>query len=261
MELNLIGKNAFVGGSSMGIGRATAEELALLGANVTVCARSEGKLREVVAGLDRSKGQQHNFVAVDFSDEILVEKAAVELAAERIIHILVNNTGGPAGGPIAAAAPADFLAALHNHLIINHLLAKTFLPGMKSAGWGRIVNIISTSVKEPIDGLGVSNTTRGAVASWAKTLAGEVGPFGITVNNVLPGYTRTGRLDEIIQKRSSSSGQTSDSVENAFKNNVPLRRFAEPSEVAAVVAFLASPAAGYVSGVNLAVDGGRMKSL
>lgn len=261
MELDLTGKNAFVGGSSQGIGRAVAVELALLGANVTVCARSEDKLREAVSALDRSKGQQHSFVAVDFSDEKLVEKAAAALSAERTIHILVNNTGGPPGGPIAAAEPADFLAAFHNHLIINHLLAKNFLPGMKSAGWGRIINIISTSVKEPLDGLGVSNTTRGAVASWAKTLAGEVGQFGITVNNVLPGFTKTGRLDEVVQKRAAGSNQTAEAVEAMFKNSVPLRRFAEPGEIAAVVAFLASPAAGYVSGINVPVDGGRTRSL
>lgn len=261
MDLDLTGKNAFVGGSSMGIGRAVAVELAALGANVTLCARSEGKLRDALALLDCSKGQQHGYVTVDFSDEILVEKTAAALATERTIHILVNNTGGPPGGPIAAANPADFLTAFHNHLIINHLLAKTFLPGMKSAGWGRIVNIISTSVKEPLDGLGVSNTTRGAVASWAKTLAGEVGPFGITVNNVLPGFTKTGRLDEVVQKRAAGSNQPAEAIESMFKNSVPLCRFAEPEEVAAAVAFLASPAAGYISGINVPVDGGRTRSL
>lgn len=261
MNLDLTGKNAFVGGSSQGIGRAVALELAALGANVTLCARSEGKLREVLATLDRSKGQQHGLVAVDFSDIKSVEKMAANLAAERTVHILVNNTGGPPGGPIAGAGAADFLAAFHNHLIVNHLLATTFLPGMKSAGWGRIVNIISTSVKEPLENLGVSNTTRGAVASWAKTLAGEVGQFGITVNNVLPGFTMTGRLDEVVQKRAATSNQTPEAIESMFRNAVPLRRFAEPEEVAAVVAFLASPAAGYVSGINVPVDGGRTKSL
>ncbi len=261
MVLDLTGKNAFVGGSSQGIGRAVARELALLGASVTVCARSAGRLREVVASLDTSKGQQHGLVAVDFSDEKAVEQAAALLASERTIHILVNNTGGPPGGPIAAAGPGDFLAAFHNHLIVNHLLVKNFLPGMKAAGWGRIVNIISTSVKEPLDGLGVSNTTRGAVASWAKTLAGEVGPAGITVNNVLPGYTRTGRLDEVVERRAAASKQTAEAVEAMFRSSVPLRRFAEPEEVAAVVAFLASPAAGYVSGINVPVDGGRTRSL
>lgn len=261
MDLDLTGRNAFVGGSSAGIGRAVAAELAALGANVVVCARSEAGLQAVLASLDRSKGQQHELLVADFSEIADLQKKVEALAADRPIHILVNNTGGPPAGLIAKATTADFLTALHNHLIVNHLLATTFLPGMKNEGWGRIINIISTSVKEPIENLGVSNTTRAAVASWAKTLAGELGPHGITVNNVLPGFTGTGRLDFILERHAASSGQTLDAVSETFKSYVPLRRFAEPSEIAAAVAFLASPAAGYISGVNLPVDGGRTKSL
>lgn len=261
MNLSLSGKNALVGGASAGIGRAVAVELAALGANVTLLARSESKLQQVAAALDSSQGQQHGYISADFSDaKTLLEKVAA-LLERQPIHVLINNTGGPPGGPITEAGAGDFLSAYNNHLICNQLLAQAVLPGMKNAGYGRIVNIISTSVKEPLDNLGVSNSTRWAVAGWAKTWANEAGRFGITVNNVLPGYTRTGRLLEIIEKRAAASGLAVETVEEQFKNHVPLRRFAEPEEVAAAVAFLASPAAGYINGINVPVDGGRTRSL
>lgn len=261
MNLSLSGKNALIGGASAGIGRAVAVELASLGANVTLLARTESSLQEVIAALDTSQGQRHGYITADFSDSTaLLEKVAALLKSQPI-HILVNNTGGPPGGPITDASIEAFLAAYHNHLVCNQLLAQAVLPGMKTAGFGRIVNIISTSVKEPVENLGVSNTTRWAVAAWAKTWANEVARFGITVNNVLPGYTRTGRLAEIIEKRAIASGQAIPVMEEQFKNQVPARRFAEPAEVAAAVAFLASPAAGYVNGINLPVDGGRTRSL
>ncbi len=261
MNLSLSGKNALVGGASAGIGRAVAIELALLGANVTLVARTENALQEAVGKLDTSQGQQHGYLAADFSDSDDLLKKVHQLLETTDIHILVNNTGGPPGGPITEAVESAFMHAWHNHLICNHLLAQAVLPGMKKAGFGRIVNIISTSVKEPLDNLGVSNTTRWAVAGWSKTWANEVGPWGITVNNVLPGYTLTGRLTEIIEKRAAASGASQETVESQFKSHVPARRFAEPAEVAAAVAFLASPAAGYISGVNLPVDGGRTRSL
>lgn len=261
MNLSLSGKNALVGGASAGIGRAAANELASLGAHVTLLARTESSLQEALAALDSSQGQRHGYIAADFSDsKNLIEKINALLETQPV-HILVNNTGGPPGGPITEASPEAFLAAYHSHLICNQLLAQSVLPGMKTAGYGRIINIISTSVKEPLDNLGVSNTTRWAVASWAKTWANEVGRFGVTVNNVLPGYTRTGRLTEIIEKRAAASGQTVQAVEEQFKNHVPARRFAEPEEVAAAVAFLASPAAAYINGINLPVDGGRTRGL
>lgn len=261
MNLSLFRKNALVGGASAGIGRAVAVELAVLGANVTLLARTESTLQQAVAALDTSQGQQHGYIAADFSDsKTLLEKIAALLDTAPV-HILVNNTGGPPGGAITEASGEAFLSAYHNHLLCNQLLAQAVLPGMKAAGYGRIVNIISTSVKEPIENLGVSNTTRWAVAAWAKTWAGEAGRFGITVNNVLPGYTRTGRLLEIIEKRAEAGGQSIEVVEEIFKNQVPLRRFAAPEEVAAAVAFLASPAAGYINGINLPVDGGRTRSL
>lgn len=261
MNLDLNGKNAFVGGSSAGIGRAAAIELSRLGASVVLCGRSEEKLRSVLGLLDASFGQKHAFLTLDFGDEKAVRFAAETLAAERPIHILVNNTGGPPAGPIVAAEAAGFLSAIHNHLIINHLLAKTFLPAMKTAGWGRIVNVISTSVKEPLENLGVSNATRGAVASWAKTWALEVGPFGITVNNVLPGYTTTERLENIVGGMAKKTDKSTDEIASELQKHVPLRRFGAPEEVAAAIAFLCSPAAGYISGINLPVDGGRTRSL
>lgn len=261
MNLSLLNKNALVGGSSAGIGRAAALELAALGANVTLVARTESTLQQVLADLDQSRGQQHHYIVADFDDSQMVLAAVSEHLRKQTLHILVNNTGGPPGGPIVDARPETFLRAYHNHLICNQLLAQAVLPGMKEAGYGRIINIISTSVKEPLENLGVSNTTRWAVASWAKTWSNEVGRFGITVNNVLPGYTNTLRLQEIIEKRAKASGSSPETIESNFKAAVPLGRFAEPEEVAAAVAFLASPAAGYINGINLPVDGGRTRSL
>lgn len=261
MNLSLRNKNALVGGASAGIGRAVAIELAALGANVTLVARTESTLQAALAELDTAQGQQHDYLVADFDDSQILLTKVSELLLRNPIHLLVNNTGGPPGGPIVGAKPEDFLRAYHNHLICNQLLAQAVLPGMKAAGYGRIINIISTSVKEPLENLGVSNTTRWAVASWAKTWAGEVGAFGITVNNVLPGFTGTGRLTEIIEKRAAAAGTSVEAMATQFKNQVPMRRFAEPAEVAAAVAFLATPAAGYINGVNLPVDGGRTKSL
>jgi 3-oxoacyl-[acyl-carrier protein] reductase len=261
MNLSLLHKNALVGGASAGIGLAAAQELALLGANVTLLARNESKLTEALKTLDTSQGQIHDLLVADYTDSHALQIKVQTLLGSKAIHILINNTGGPPGGPITEAKTSHFEEAYHNHLLCNHILAQAVLPGMKAAGYGRIINIISTSVKEPLDGLGVSNTTRWAVASWAKTWANEVGQFNITVNNVLPGFTRTGRLEEILEKRAAINKSSTEAVEQQFKNQVPLRRFAEPAEVAAAVAFLASPAAGYINGINLPVDGGRTKSL
>jgi len=261
MNLSLLNKYALVGGASAGIGRAVAVELAALGAHVTLMARTEKTLQEVLATLDTRQGQQHGYLVVDFNDSNDLRAQVTVLLDKHPIHILVNNTGGPPGGPITEAGEEAFLAAYHNHLLCNQLLAQAVFAGMKTAGYGRIINVISTSVKEPLDNLGVSNTTRWAVAGWAKTWANEAGRYGVTVNNVLPGYTGTGRLREIIEKRAAATNQSVEAIESLFKNHVPLGRFAEPGEIAAAVAFLASPAAGYINGVNLPVDGGRTKSL
>lgn len=261
MDLSLIGKNALVGGGSAGIGLAIAQELAMLGASVTLMARTEKTLQAAVSTLAVQSGQQHQVIVADYADHNAMLDKVQNMLAINAFHILINNTGGPPGGAIQDAQPDHFLAAYNNHLICNHRLALAVLPGMKAAGYGRIINIISTSVKEPIDGLGVSNTTRWAVASWAKTLANEVGPMGITVNNVLPGFTQTARLEEIIEKRVAKFASNREQEEQTLKGQVPLRRFASPAEVAAAAAFLASPAASYISGINLPVDGGRTKSL
>lgn len=261
MNLNLSGKNALVGGSSKGIGRAVAVELALLGANVTLVARHAEALSEVLGSLDASQGQQHDYLVADFADPADLHRKVHSLVSGKPIHILINNTGGPPGGPASEASGQAFLQAFNNHLICNHLLMQLTTPGMKAEGYGRIINIISTSVKQPIEGLGVSNTIRGAVANWSKTLATELGPHGITVNNVLPGATRTGRLEEIANANAAKTGSSADAVFDNWQKEIPLRRIADPSEVAAAVAFLASPAASYISGINLPVDGGRTKSL
>ncbi len=258
MNLSLTGRRAVVCGSSQGIGRAIACELALLGAEVTVMARSPERLESVVSGLDRPDHQQHGMIVADFA-----EPAQVKLGIDQFVNegstadILINNTGGPPGGPAMDAAPADFISAFENHLICNHLLVQALVPGMKDKGFGRIINVISTSVKQPIPGLGVSNTIRGAVANWAKTLAAELGPYGITVNNVLPGMTQTARLDAIIRNRSEKSGLSIEEVTQRMKDEIPAGRLADAAEIAAAAAFLASPAASYINGINLPVDGGR----
>ncbi len=261
MELSLTEKNALVGGSTKGIGKATALELAALGANVTLMARTESELQAVQKAMDTSQGQTHGYLVVDYSNRSDLQRQVQELLMQKPIHMLINNTGGPAGGPITEASLQEFEQAYHNHLLCNHLLAQLVLPGMKKVGYGRIINIISTSVKEPIDGLGVSNTTRWAVASWAKTLANEVGQFGITVNNVLPGFTDTQRLRSLLKARAERAGTSEAEMTENWKNSVPMQRFADPSELGAVVAFLASPAASYINGVALPVDGGRTKSM
>jgi 3-oxoacyl-[acyl-carrier protein] reductase len=261
MELDLSGRHALVCGASEGIGRATAHELALLGADVTVLARRADVLREVVAALPQRGAQQHGWISADVSQTDALQQQVAALAAGHPIHILVNNTAGPPGGPAHTADVPAFLEAFNRHLVANHTLLQAVLPGMRAANWGRVVNVISTSVKEPIPGLGVSNTIRGAVASWAKTLSRELAPMGITVNNVLPGYTDTARISQIVQGRVAATGRTEQEILGSMRANVPTGRFAQPSEIGGVIAFLCSPAAAYVNGVNLAVDGGRMQSI
>lgn len=261
MNLSLENKNALVCGSTSGIGKEVALELAKLGASVTLLARSEEKLKEVLQSLPSSATQQHNYAVADFQDLEKVAAVAKELIEERKYHILINNTGGPKGGPIINATTDAFSEAFKMHVLANQILTKATVPSMIEAGYGRIINIISTSVKQPIDGLGVSNTIRGAVASWSKTMANELGQHGITVNNVLPGFTSTQRLADIISTRSQRDTISEEEVANNMKKQVPAKRFAKPEEIAYAVAFLASPAAQYINGVSLPVDGGRTKSL
>ena len=261
MDLDLTGRHALVCGGSEGIGRATALELAQLGADVTLLARREEALRDALASLPCGNSQQHGYVIADVAQAFELGRSVAALAADRPMHILVNNTGGPPGGPAHDAEISAYLDAFNKHLIANQILLQAVLPGMRGAHWGRIVNVISTSVYEPIANLGVSNTIRGAVASWAKTLSKELGSDGITVNNVLPGYTRTQRLEQILVDRSAAAGKSVDEIAKAMLATVPAARFAQAHEVAGMIAFLCSPAAAYVNGQSIAVDGGRMQSI
>lgn len=261
MDLNLNGKHALVCGASEGIGRAAAIELAALGANVTVLARRESALQAVVDALPNDGTQRHGLLVADIAATEALGDSVAALAATHPVHILINNTGGPPGGSAHGAEIAAYLDAFHKHLVANQTLLQAVLPGMRGARWGRVVNVISTSVYEPIPNLGVSNTIRGAVASWAKTLSRELGADGITVNNVLPGYTRTQRLDQILMDRSAATGKTQEDVAGGMLASVPVGRFAEAGEIGGVIAFLCSPAAAYVNGQSLAVDGGRMQSI
>jgi 3-oxoacyl-[acyl-carrier protein] reductase len=262
MNLNLTNKNAIVCGSTQGLGRATAIELALLGANVTLVARNEMTLQETLKTLDTALGQKHGYFVADFSNPENVKSGINQhLVVNPTVHILVNNTGGPAGGAIIDANLEDFTQTFSNHLLCNHILVQACVGGMKASGFGRIINIISTSVKQPITGLGVSNTIRGAVAAWGKTLANELGAFGITVNNVLPGYTKTARLDAVVGTRAKNSGISTEQMEQVLKSDIPAGRFGEAHEFGAAAAFLCTPAAAYINGINLPVDGGRLGSL
>ena len=259
MEITLNNKNAIVCGSRQGIGKATAVELALMGANVTLIARDKNKLVSVVSSLDTKQGQSHSYLSIDFSNsnELRTKLKSID----KNYHILINNTGGPAGGPITEANTESFENAFKMHLINNQILAQSVIPGMIKEGYGRIVNIISTSVKAPIAGLGVSNTIRAAVANWAKTLSLELGEHGITVNNILPGFTNTNRLKSIIAKKSKKQGISENEVIKIMMKSIPANRFGEAKETANAVAFLCSPAASYINGINLPVDGGRTASL
>ncbi|GAA3624081.1 SDR family oxidoreductase [Flavivirga jejuensis] len=260
MNLNLNNKNALVCGSTQGIGKATAIALAQEGANVTLVARNREKLKAVLEELPKNKN--HRFIVADFSDPRDLQEKVIKFTNNNHgFHILINNTGGPRSGNILTASLEEFENAFIQHLKCNHVLAQATIPFMKEEGFGRIINIISTSVKEPIPGLGVSNTIRGAVGNWSKTLATEVGSFGITVNNVLPGFTETERLADIIKVKANGADISVEEMTEIMKNHTPAKRFAKPEETANVITFLASEAASYVNGINVPVDGGRTKSL
>jgi len=260
MNLNLKGKKAVVCGSSQGIGWATAMELASMGASIVLVARNEDKLSKLISKLPNDD-QEHSYLVADFNKPNSLAEVISEWAANNEAHILINNTGGPPAGTALSAEIEAYRLAFNQHLICNQILVQNLAPGMKNAGYGRIINVISTSVKQPLANLGVSNTIRGAVANWSKTLANELGEFGITVNNVLPGATATGRLDAIIENKAKNSGKTQDQVAQDMASQVPAKRVGQPNEVAMAIAFLASPSASYINGVNLPVDGGRTKSL
>jgi 3-oxoacyl-[acyl-carrier protein] reductase len=261
MNLSIAKKNAVICGSTQGIGLACAQALAGLGANCILIARNKESLIAAIAQLPTDHGQQHNYAVADFSKVDAVQQAINKITASTTIEILINNSGGPEPGPITEASNQQFQDAFNQHLICNQILSQAVLPGMKASGYGRIINIISTSVKTPLANLGVSNTVRAAVASWAKTLSNEVGQYHITVNNVLPGLTRTLRYDKLVKNIASNGGQTTESIEEGLVNTIPLRRIGTAEEIAHVIAFLASPAASYVTGTSIRVDGGRTPAI
>ena len=262
MNIELKGKRALVCGSTQGIGKAAALQLAACGASIILAARNEDSLQLVINELDVSDKQAHSFICADFdSPDILNNKVTDFVNENTPIHILVNNSGGPAPGSVLDSVPEEYIESFSRHLINNHNLAKALIPGMKAESYGRIINIISTSVKQPIPDLGVSNTIRSAVANWAKTLATEVGRFGITVNNILPGFTNTARLRAVIKNIAQKKGQSIAEVTKEMKDTTPAGRFANADETASAVVFLAAPQAAYINGINLPVDGGRTQSL
>ncbi len=262
IDLNLKGKKAIVCGSSQGIGKSTAIELAEMGAHVTLIARNEDALKNMVQGLPSCPELAHNYIVADFMDPSGLEKNLKGYLKDfNNWEILINNTGGPPAGKAIDAELEDFRIAFNAHLICNQILTQNLVPLMRNSGYGRIVNIISTSVKQPIPGLGVSNTIRGAVANWAKTLSIELGEFGITVNNVLPGATQTQRLDGIISRKSKNTSKSEMEIMDALKSEIPAGRFAEPKEVAQAIAFLCTSSAAYINGINIPVDGGRTGNL
>lgn len=262
MIIDLKGKNALVCGSTKGIGFAIAKQLAALGANITLMARNGDLLERVVRDLPMENGQTHDFLMADFTKPEHV-KEAIECRVQdhHVYQILINNNGGPSPGPILTAKEEEFQTAFNAHLLSSHHLVQSLVNGMRQSEYGRIINIISTSVKIPLKGLGVSNTIRGAMANWSKTLATELAPYGITVNNILPGATATDRLKQIIEGKATKQNESIDDINREMLSEIPMNRFAEPAEIAYVAAFLASPYAAYITGINVPVDGGRTGNL
>ena len=257
MELSLIGKVALICGGSQGIGKAIALELSKLGAACILLARNEKLLADALKELDASHGQHHLYFVVDFNDPASLKLLVEKILESTSIDILINNSGGPSAGLIFEETPQKFETAFRQHVVCNQILTQAVVPGMKKKSWGRIINIISTSVRIPLDNLGVSNTIRAAVASWSKTMSNELAVFGITVNSLLPGFISTGRRDAVAKSFAERASVTKAEMEDRMKNSVPAKRFGLPSEIAAVAAFLASPATSYVNGVSIPVDGGR----
>jgi 3-oxoacyl-[acyl-carrier protein] reductase len=261
MDLSLQRKTAVICGSSQGLGLASAKELALLGANCILIARNKEKLEVAVNSLAKADGQKHSYKVADFFNSEEVRSVINEILNEGPVHILVNNSGGPPSGIVSKAKEEEFTKAFNQHLINNHILATAVIPGMKAEGFGRIINIISTSVKIPLPYLGVSGTIRAAVATWGKLLSHDLGQFNITVNNVLPGYNETERLESLISSNAQKKNITKEEAAKEMYSDIPMKRFGRPEEFGAVVAFIASPAASYINGASIPVDGGRSGAL
>ncbi len=256
----LAGKRVLICGASGGIGAATARMMAKAGASTVVAARSVDKLDALVEELASLGPGPHVAMALDLEDLSAVKAAVKTLLSDGPVHVLVNNAGGPPGGALIDAEVDEFIAPFQRHLHASHTLVKGLLPGMEAAGFGRILQIISTSVKEPIPNIGVSNTLRGAMASWAKTLSRELPPC-VTINNVLPGFTATDRLSSLANSIQARTGKSAEDVHRGWMDQVPIDRLIDPLETAASLTYLALPAAGAIRGVSLAVDGGRLRSI
>ncbi len=264
MLLDLTNKIALIAGSTQGIGLATANQFAQSGATLILLARNQEKLKKVVAQLPTPKNQKHGYLVADFSAPSTLQDTlsdAQKTGAFQGAHILINNTGGPPPNKAHEASLQSFRDAFEQHLICNQILTQALIPFMKKEAFGRIINVISTSVKQPIDNLGVSNTIRAAVANWAKTLSFELAQYGITVNNLLPGMTATSRLDAIIKNKAKAANISEDEAIHQLKSTIPAHRFAEAQEAANAILFLASDKASYINGINLPVDGGRTRNL
>ncbi len=261
MEINLQNKTAWVFGGSRGIGRAIAIKLAEAGANILLIARNRANLLLVKDSLCVKKKQEHDLLVVDVANTQKLGDLLRSYYNVGAVDIVINNSGGPKSGPAHTAGIDEYVGAFSQHVLAAQVIASVALPIMKKRGGGRIINIISTSVKQPIGGLGVSNTVRGAMANWSKTVAGEVGGFGVTVNNILPGATKTDRLVEIISKKAEQVGSPVELIKKKMKGDIPIGRFGFPEEVAYLAVFLCSKYADYINGINIPVDGGRTKSL
>ena len=255
MKTSLNGKIAIVCGSTSGIGRACASLLAKKGASIVLAARNEEKLISTINNLD---GEGHSYICADFNDPDNLRKKAIDHFNKiGLIHILINNSGGPPGGPLIDANIEEFEIAFKRHVISSQILTQLVVPGMKKNKYGRIINITSTSVNRVIPGLGVSNTIRGAVSQWVKTLAIELGSYGITANNILPGYINTNRLKNLLEDSAKKKNITYGQMVNETEKKTALGRIGLPSDIASAVAFIASEEGGYITGANLSVDGGR----
>ena len=261
MKISLINKKALVGGSSGGIGKAIAQQLAESGASVTLMARSEDKLAQIVSGLPTDQGQSHQFLKVDFSDLEGYKKTISQYFANNSVDILVNNTQGPAAGNTLEKNTDDYQQAfdlLFKSVVFTTELA---LQKMKERKWGRIINVASVSVKEPLSYLALSNTIRAAVVTWAKSLASDVGTYNITVNSVLTGYFDTERIAQLNAKKAEQLGIDRSEVRADMEEKVPVKRIGDPKEYGYLATFLASENAAYITGTQIPIDGGLLKSL
>ncbi|MDA3843685.1 MAG: SDR family oxidoreductase [Candidatus Kapabacteria bacterium] len=262
MNLSLSGKKALVCGSTQGIGLAIAECFAEAGAEVHLFARNRDTLKNVVESLPAHGKACHSFVSADFSNPEAAVKAIESIYGDSPnFDILINNTGGPAPGPILDETSNNLRKAFDSHVVMSQLLTQMLIPNMKQKQFGRIINIISIGAKQPVDNLGCSNTIRGAMASWSKTLSRELAGFGITVNNLLPGYTLTGRLESFFRHRAAESGKTYEEITNEIVCGIPAGRLGKPEELAAAALFLASESSSYITGINIPIDGGYLACL